>query len=559
MSQSRRFSRRALFAAGAAVHLLTITCMGEEPGTHVLYNGITLSAEWPPRYTVSLETESEVMPVPYLVNPPEIIPIDVGRQLFVDDFLIENTTLQRTYHLAEYYAGNPVVEPDRPWEVDTSYGGYPAPTAMVFSDGVWWDPRDGLFKMWYMGGYQRSTCYAVSQDGIHWDKPELDVVTGTNIVHLDPGQGRGSTTIWLDSAERDPARRYVMFKQHGEDDGEAFRMNVYFSPEGIHWGLPVSSPPYSGDRSTAFYNPFREVWVFSIKQNLFGRRRKYAEASSLQHIASAWKHGDELKVWVGADHLDVPHPEMPDKKTRELYNLDANAYESLILGLFVVYPGKPSHRPKLNQVYLGFSRDGFHWHRPDRRPFLPVSDRQGDWNYGNVQSAGGACLVVGDQLYFYCSGRAGHPGSNVSGSSSTGLAFLRRDGFASMDAGASEGSLTTRPVRFSGNHLFVNVAAAGGELRAEILDADGRTLEPYTKDNCVPVQTDTTRTEVRWKQVDHLAALNGRPIRFRFHLRDAQLYAFWVSPDPSGASQGYVAAGGPGIPGPRDTVGCEGH
>jgi hypothetical protein len=39
---------------------------------------------------------------------------------------------------------------------------------MVFSDGVWYDPHDRLFKMWYMGGILRSTCYATSRDGIHW-------------------------------------------------------------------------------------------------------------------------------------------------------------------------------------------------------------------------------------------------------------------------------------------------------------------------------------------------------------------------------------------------------
>ena len=31
--------------------------------------------------------------------------------------------------------------------------------------------------------------------------------------------------------------------------------------------------------------------------------------------------------------------------------------------------------------------------------------------------------------------------------------------------------LDTRPVRFTGSHLFVNVNAGGGELRAEVLDA----------------------------------------------------------------------------------------
>ena len=30
----------------------------------------------------------------------------------------------------------------------------------MFSDGVFFDPSDRLFKMWYMGGYSMSTCYA---------------------------------------------------------------------------------------------------------------------------------------------------------------------------------------------------------------------------------------------------------------------------------------------------------------------------------------------------------------------------------------------------------------
>ena len=39
----------------------------------------------------------EPMPVPYLDSPPPVIPIAVGRQPFVDAFLIENTTLKRVF------------------------------------------------------------------------------------------------------------------------------------------------------------------------------------------------------------------------------------------------------------------------------------------------------------------------------------------------------------------------------------------------------------------------------------------------------------------------------
>ncbi len=54
-----------------------------------LPNGIRLPNPWPPR---TIGPGSDPLPVPYLANPPEVLPIDTGRQLFVDDFLIEHTT-----------------------------------------------------------------------------------------------------------------------------------------------------------------------------------------------------------------------------------------------------------------------------------------------------------------------------------------------------------------------------------------------------------------------------------------------------------------------------------
>ena len=49
-----------------------------------------------------MDIEPPLLP-PYLVSPSEVIPIDVGRQLFVDDFLIKHTTMKRAYHSAEYH------------------------------------------------------------------------------------------------------------------------------------------------------------------------------------------------------------------------------------------------------------------------------------------------------------------------------------------------------------------------------------------------------------------------------------------------------------------------
>jgi hypothetical protein len=209
---------------------------------------------------------------------------------------------------------------------------------------------------------------------------------------------------------------------------------------------------------------------------------------------------------------------------------------------------------------VGYSRDGFHWHRPDRRAFLGVGNDRKKWNYNNIQSAGGCCLVVGDELWFYVSGR--NPGS-VRENCNTGLATLRRDGFASLDAGEAEGVVVTRPVVFHGKHLFVNVDCPDGELRVDVLREDvmnffepgDPVIEPFTRNACTAVRTNSTRNRVQWEGAEDLSHLVGRPVRFRFYLRSGRLYSFWVSPDESGASHGYVAAGGPGLTGPRDTGG----
>jgi hypothetical protein len=78
--------------------------------TEMLYNGICLPKDWPPKNLSA--TSREPLPVPYLKNPPTVIPINVGRQLFVDDFLIEATTLHRSFHTPRLYEHNPILKPE---------------------------------------------------------------------------------------------------------------------------------------------------------------------------------------------------------------------------------------------------------------------------------------------------------------------------------------------------------------------------------------------------------------------------------------------------------------
>ena len=136
---------------------------------------------------------------------------------------------------------------------------------------------------------------------------------------------------------------------------------------------------------------------------------------------------------------------------------------------------------------------------------------------------------------------------------------MRRDGFASIGADSDVRSMTTRPVRFSGKRLFVNVDSTAGEMRVEVLDANSRVIKNLSADDCIPLRSDNTLAEVRWRGVSDLSAVSGQPVRFRFFLRNARLFSFWISADQSGSSNGYVAAGGPGYTHSRDTEGSRSY
>src|SRR5438874_13478634 len=79
---SPMFTRRRVIQAGALA-ALEMACSREtrpappdaEPET--LYNGIRLSTPWPPRYP---DRSANVLAPPYLKRPPDVIPVDVGRQ-----------------------------------------------------------------------------------------------------------------------------------------------------------------------------------------------------------------------------------------------------------------------------------------------------------------------------------------------------------------------------------------------------------------------------------------------------------------------------------------------
>ena len=497
----------------------------------------------------------DCLPVPYLENPPEVIDVSVGRQLFVDDYLIESTTFVRQYHQPRRYPGNPVLSPETAME-----RGFDGHTAMAapFSDGVWYDGTDGKWKMWYHAGWFDGTAYAESEDGIHWNRVPCGIGTDADVnrcIPVRPGVMRDGCAVVLNRYYKEEYP-YKMFLYVRPGGGE-----IWKSADGKQWERVASTGPI-GDRSTMFYNPFRRKWVYSMRTD-FGpgqpiRARSYAEADTLEEGAPL----THPVYWVRADRYDPVLAEVGDVPT--LYNLDAVAYESVLLGAFTIFCGPENDVcdrtgiPKHTELHLAYSRDGFHWYRPkERTAFLrPAYGDPDSWERGYLHSNNALCVINGDELWFYYTAFRGDESKvnrpphedGMYDNASTGLAILRRDGFASMNASRYRAVLTTRPLSAGGEYLFVNGDFHKGSLRAAVLDESGKPIPGYTEADCVPMETDSTCCRLTWNGHATLDGRNGRSFRLRFEGTNGSLYAFWLSDHEDGRSHGYLAGGAVGKP-----------
>lgn len=512
----------------------------EQKDPNLLYNGIRLPDIWPPR-NISSKWGDEIA-IPYLSNiseggtHPEVVDIDVGRQLFVDDFLIESTTLNTRFHKAVKYEQNPVLK------AETEIEGH---SVALTDGGVWYDEEKKIFQMWYQSNWMNRVCYAYSYDGINWIRPSLFIEGNTNIVVN--GIRPDSTTVFVNKDATNPNEKYWMFIRVPKSVGNYAL--IFTSSNGINWTLRAKTSEIE-DRSTMFYNPFRQVWVYSIRSrkalvntgSINPRVRLYAEALNPISIASELHYRSVL--WLKTDKYDMTseYTDMP-----QLYNFNAVAYESIMLGIFEIWLG-PENReieatgmPKITELILAYSRDGFHFSRPDRQAFISASRTQGTWDMGYLSPSGGICLIVGDELWFYYTGFAGT--GTVGGhykNASIGLAKLRRDGFVSLNG---TGEVTTNPLTFQEDKKYLFVNAAATSLKAEIIDENGNVVEGFSMDECIAFSGDSTCAKITWKNSDDLSFLKNKNFKIRFALQDGDFYAFWLSGSENGESGGYYAAG----------------
>ncbi len=501
--------------------------------------------------------------------------ISLGRQLFVDDFLVESTAGVVRHWNRPVKRDAPVVWPGLPGAVpavaDRSSPGDPANLVCATDGGLWWDPTRRKFRLWYNVDWLGDICYAESADGLSWEFPDLGIVPGTNrIFASDVIDSWGVTPNYAAPKPYADWKLHVSYPYVPPAWPPTTDDRLWESEDGIHF-RPLGLAGRSGDRTTSYYDPFRGEWVFSLRSASLPRTR--------HRFASRHFGGDGCRwAWPGdaaepESLRGTPEPEpwldVDYGPSRQLYSFTAVAYESVMLGAMEILVNTEHDNgdcskvglPKNTGLHFCFSRDG-HAFTPRAEPDIaPEGWGSGAWDTGYLSATGGVCVVKDERLWFYYSGLRGDGRRLANGAKwfrngmysngAIGLATLRRDGFAGMVADG-RGAIVTKPLVFDGGHLFVNAECRFGAVSAEILGEDGHPVRGFAACDCAPFrQADSTKTELRFAG-GSLATLSGHPVRIRFILECATLYAFWVSPSAQGESRGYIAAGGPAYPGLRD-------
>ena len=474
-------------------------------------------------------------------------------QLFLDDHVITRSTgFRRVLHHPQ--PRGVVIPADKPWEtwgISPSYVGR---------------RKDGLLECYYQahwrakGGYRTHIAYAVSRDGVHWEKPMLKLVDGpggkeNNFVPCGPPVDLGQY-----GNVSDPAKRFAIL-------GDGSRpMRVYFSPEvpdftgDPDWRkrmvLGGTKPSYK--LALHFWDDEHEEWVFMRQSPNHPPTRCVAR----------WTTKD-LRNWtvqpvLYPDAADSTDPRYFD----EIYGMCAIYTEGIVLGFaewmigdqtrpdMAVLPQKLIGRVHMKgtmDVRVTVSRDwGYTWDRTvSREAWIPHGTEHD--SYDRCVRLLAAPVRVGDEDWFYCPVVNGDHGSGMGyfhdrkPKIQTALYTQKHNRYVSLTAGNTPQFLITEQIKVTGKTLQLNVDASRGEVKVGIgidkttglysvpgplvnymiRDRQGRTHleEGFHIEDCEPVHVNSIEHNVAWKDAK-LESLLGKTVRLYIMVQDADLYGF---------------------------------
>lgn len=452
----------------------------------------------------------------------ETVPVGSRRELLVDNHLIarmEGTTLK--LHKPE--AHDVAVTCDAPWEGNTS--GY----FTLFQDG-------DLYRCYYRGthhdeatkkgGHKEVTCYAESKDGITWTKPKLGIVEfsgskDNNIILI--GEGCTNFAPFKDTNPTcPPESRYKALASTGDDTTRKKKpsLQAWHSADALHWTRmreePVISAGSFDSQNTGFYDAehgvYRAYWRYFTGGYTDERGWKPKGVRAIRTATSK-----DFLTWE--NQADLAYG-----KEAPVVQLYTNAVRPYARAPQLLFGFPTRYQPKHSQVEPVFmsSRDGVNFKRWEE-PLIPITaPKDRDWNRSNYMTISMLSLPGKEKELSVYASEAYYqgPGSRIRRFS------YRVDGFVS--ASATKGELITKPLTFEGTKLALNLVSKG-ETRVEVQDENSQAIPGFTLEDCTPLKGDFIDDAVSWKG-GSLTALAGRPIRLRFALQDADLFALQFVP-----------------------------
>ena len=472
------------------------------------------------------------------------------RQLFLDDVMVERANgLKRVLHPPQKYQGNPIIQ-----QGQTAWNEY---RTQLYGTVLYF-PEEKKFKMWYLSGarlpYRQPILldgraripnyqlvgYAESHDGFHWKLPHLGLVEyngsrKNNICRIARTNVEGIAVLY-DPRDSDSTRRYkALYWEHSASNPEPEPgingISVSYSADGKDWTDDRRNPviPYGSDTGQ------QVVWDERIEKYVaFGRfnagGRKVARAEST-----------DFARW--SEPRRVYDADRGDPSGTQIYGMGISRYEGLYIGLPWMFHITSSQRI---DIQLASSRDGQRWQRVGNRQLLIPNGPPDSWDAGVIFTASQPVQRKDNRIFIFYSASSHdhdhdylHADPTEKGTpewfqrfskvgTSIGVATLRLDGFVSLEAGSTPGTLTTRPFvwqRDAELHLNADASsgAVPGAIRVEVLTAAGTATEDV---HAQPIRGD--QVEVVAVPRAQTSSLVGRQVRLRFHLEDAALYAWWL-------------------------------
>jgi hypothetical protein len=502
------------------------------------------------------------------------------QHLFIDNWhVFEEHNLQRTYHQPKKFEGNPIMVPEKPWECPL----------IALHGSVIYDNEEGFFKMWYYSGH--NVCYATSTDGVNWVKPELNVCeyyvedpekitdyqrlpcwdkaerdkyAGKNnnniVLHTQPipgdPTGLDSPTVFKDTKDPDPTRRYklsVWINPIGQFMAEPaenykYRMNkanpgagryLFYSPDGLNWTYSgVDGYMYVdhmiGDRTPIMYDETNERFIALWKM---GRPDSHSYTARNGRIRG-WSESKDMREWT--DPVEVLWLDSFDRDDPDIYSMSGFNYGDMYIGIMEVFYRTPDRQ--VLDLQLTTSHNGRHWDRiADRSTFLPLGE-DNDWDTCNHSAASSPPVEVEGELWFYYSGRGhrhdiGSANAKPENSGGIGIYKLRKDGFASIDAGETEGSFFTKSIEVTGPEMFINAnVKEGGYIKVAVHDIQecakppkarpsDEAAEGFDISSSIAVNGDSLSHKISWEN-GSLSSKLANKIHLKFIMKNVELYSF---------------------------------